>query len=75
MVSRKRWQQCLRAVFPLCTICSNTQLKTLAQLKGQITEETIPMKLTWHGNKGWGDYLAGKNSTQEVTDEGDRSDG
>jgi hypothetical protein len=33
------------------------------------------MKLTWHGNKGWGDYLAGKNSTQEVTDEGDRSDG
>ena len=26
-------------------------------------EETIPMKLTWHGNKGWSGYLTGKNST------------
>ena len=33
-------------------------------VKRQITEETIPMKLTWHGNKGWSGYLAGKNSTQ-----------
>jgi hypothetical protein len=27
-------------------------------------EETIPMKLTWHSNKGWSGHLAGKNSTQ-----------
>ena len=30
----------------------------------RITEETIPMKLTWHGNKGWSGYLTGNNSTQ-----------
>jgi len=30
----------------------------------QITEETIPMNLTWHSNKGWSGYLTGKNSTQ-----------
>ena len=44
-----------------------------------MTEESIPMKLTWHGHsafrieagaakiltwdKGWSGYLAGKNST------------
>jgi hypothetical protein len=33
-------------------------------VKRRITEEAIPMKLTWHGNKGWSGYLAGKNSTQ-----------
>jgi hypothetical protein len=33
-------------------------------VKRQNTEETIPMKQTWHGNKGWSGYLAGKNSTQ-----------
>jgi hypothetical protein len=33
-------------------------------VKRQITEEKIPMKPTWHGNKGWSGYLAGKNSTQ-----------
>jgi hypothetical protein len=27
-------------------------------------EETIPMKLTSHGTKGWSVYLIGKNSTQ-----------
>jgi hypothetical protein len=33
-------------------------------VKGRNTEETIPMKQTWRGNKGWSGYLAGKNSTQ-----------
>jgi hypothetical protein len=27
-------------------------------------EETIPMKLRWHGNKGWSGYLTGMNSTR-----------
>ena len=27
-------------------------------------EETIPMKQTWHGHKGWSGDLTGKNSTQ-----------
>jgi len=31
---------------------------------GIFTEMTIRMKLTWHGDKGWSSYLAGKNSTQ-----------
>jgi len=26
-------------------------------------QETIPMKLTWHSNKGWSGYLASKNAT------------
>jgi len=33
-------------------------------VKRYINEETIPMKLTWRGSKGWGRYLAGNNSTQ-----------
>ena len=36
----------------------------LRAVKRRITEEAIPMKLTWRGNKGWSGYLAGKNSTQ-----------
>ena len=35
----------------------------MIESQGQIAEETVPMKLTWHGNKGWSGYLAGKNST------------
>jgi hypothetical protein len=35
-----------------------------AEIETAPPEETIPMKLTWHGNKGWSDHLAGKNSTQ-----------
>jgi hypothetical protein len=35
-----------------------------APAKRQITEETIPMKLTWHGKNGLSGYLTGENSTQ-----------
>src|SRR5215468_4163061 len=69
-------------------------------VKRHITEETIPMKQTWHDHSafrieageakilidpflsdnpsrdnGWSGCLTGKNSTQEVTDEGDCGDG
>jgi hypothetical protein len=32
--------------------------------KATYYEEIIPMKLTWHSNRGWRGYLTGKNSTQ-----------
>jgi len=45
-------------------VACSVALPQTFDIREKFTEETIPMKQTWHGHKGRSGYLTVKNSTE-----------